>query len=155
MPVKSCKKGLNNCMNKTYFAFKRSYSNKSYCENEICGMLDILIGNVFVYWWTCFSTYCRHSNGGQLCTLFADLVLYSNESDFIQSLPAEKRKKNLAESFSFTFCCIDDVISLINFKFGNYVDRIYPIELVFKNTTDIESSAFHLDFHLELTVRAG
>ena len=30
----------------------------------------------------------------------------------------------------------DDVLSLNNSKFGDYVDRIYPIELKIKDTTD-------------------
>ena len=36
---------------------------------------------------------------------------------------------------------IDDVISLNNYKFGDFVDRIYPIELEIKVTTDTARSA--------------
>jgi hypothetical protein len=34
------------------------------------------------------------------------------------------------------FRYIDDVLSLNNSKFGNFVDRIYPIDLEIKDTTD-------------------
>ena len=42
---------------------------------------------------------------------------------------------------NFTFRYIDDVLSLNNTKFGNYVERIYPIELEIKDTTDTVKSA--------------
>ena len=47
-----------------------------------------------------------------------------------------KKDKKLAISFNSTFRYIDDVLSLNNSKFGDYVDRIYPIELEIKDTTD-------------------
>jgi hypothetical protein len=34
--------------------------------------------------------------------------------------------------------------------FGDFVDRIYPIELEIKDTTDTDSSASYLDLHLEI-----
>ena len=41
----------------------------------------------------------------------------------------KKNEKNLARFFNFTFRYIDDVISLNNVKFCDFVDRIYPTEL--------------------------
>ena len=40
--------------------------------------------------------------------------------------------------------------SLNNSRFGDFVDRIYPIELEIKDTTDIDRSASYLDLHLEI-----
>ena len=34
--------------------------------------------------------------------------------------------------------------------FGEFVDRIYPIELEIKDTTDMDRSASYLDLHLEI-----
>jgi hypothetical protein len=34
--------------------------------------------------------------------------------------------------------------------FGDFVDRIYPIELEIKDTTDTDTSASYLDLHLEI-----
>ena len=45
---------------------------------------------------------------------------------------------------------IDDVILLNNSRFGDFVDRIYPIELEIKDTTDTDRSASYLDQHLEI-----
>jgi hypothetical protein len=48
------------------------------------------------------------------------------------------------------FRYIDDVLSLNNSKFGNFVDRIYPIEHEVKDTTDTDRSASYLDIYLEI-----
>jgi hypothetical protein len=44
----------------------------------------------------------------------------------------------------------DDVLSLNNFRFGDFVDRIYPIELEIKDTTNTYRSASYFDLHLEM-----
>jgi hypothetical protein len=41
----------------------------------------------------------------------------------------KKNEKKLGRSFNFTFHYIDDVRSLNNSRIGDFVDRIYPIEL--------------------------
>ena len=48
------------------------------------------------------------------------------------------------------FRYIDDVLSMNNFKFDDFVDRIYPIviELEIKDTIDTYRSAAYLDLHL-------
>ena len=52
-------------------------------------------------------------------------------------------------SFSYiTVSYIDDVLSLNNSRFGDFVDRIYPVELEIKDTTDTDRSASYLDLHL-------
>jgi hypothetical protein len=43
-------------------------------------------------------------------------------------------EKKLAQSFNYMFHYIDDVLSLNNSRFGDFVDRIYPIELEIKDT---------------------
>ena len=42
------------------------------------------------------------------------------------------------------------VLSLNNSRFGDFVDRIYPIEVEIKDTTDTYRSASYLDLHLEI-----
>ena len=48
------------------------------------------------------------------------------------------------------FRYIDDVLSLNKSRLGDFVDRIYPIELEIKDTTDTDTSASYLDLHLEI-----
>jgi hypothetical protein len=56
----------------------------------------------------------------------------------------------LAQGIIFTFRYIDDVLSLNNSRFGDFVDHIYPIELEIKDTTDTDRSDSFLDLHLEI-----
>jgi hypothetical protein len=87
--------------------------------------------------------------GTNCAPLLADLFLYSCEVDFIQGL-LKKNEKKLARSFNFNFRYIDDVLSLNNSRFGDFVDRIYLIELEIKDTTHTYTSASYLDLHLEI-----
>ena len=66
--------------------------------------------------------------GANCAPLLADLFLCSYEANFIQGL-LKKNEKKLAQSFNFTFRYIDDVLSLNNYRFGDFIDRIFPIEL--------------------------
>ena len=81
--------------------------------------------------------------------LLVHLFLYSYEADFIQGL-LKKNDKKLFRSFNFTLRYKDDVISLNNSTFCDFADRINPIELEIKDTTDTDRSALYLDLHLEI-----
>jgi hypothetical protein len=89
--------------------------------------------------------------GTNCAPLLDDLFLYSYEADFIQGL-LKKNKMKLARSFNFTFRYIDDVLPLNNSRFGDFVDRIYPIELEIKDTTDTDRSASYIDLHLQIDI---
>jgi hypothetical protein len=89
--------------------------------------------------------------GTNCALLLADLFLYSYEAEFIQEL-LKKNEKKLARSFNFTFRYIDDVLSLNNYRIGDFVDRIYLIELEIKDTTDTDTSASYLDLHVHPNV---
>jgi hypothetical protein len=69
------------------------------------------------------------------------LFLYSYEADFIQGL-LKKSEKNLARYFNFTFRYIDDILSLNNFKFGDFVDRINQIEVEMKDSVAAKHASF-------------
>jgi len=55
--------------------------------------------------------------------LLSDLFLHLYEADYIQA--SQENGKKLARSFTFKFRHIDDVLSLNNSMFGDFVDRIY------------------------------
>jgi hypothetical protein len=57
----------------------------------------------------------------------------------------EKLNKVNKQTLDFIF-----VLSLRNSRFGDFVDRIYSIELEIKDTTDTDRSASNLDLHLEI-----
>jgi hypothetical protein len=87
--------------------------------------------------------------GTNCAPLLADVFLYSYETDFVQGL-LKKNEKKPARSFNFTYRYIDDVLSLNNSRFGDFIDRIYTIELETKDTTDTDRPVSYLDLHLEI-----
>ena len=82
-------------------------------------------------------------------TVLADLFLYSYEAEFIQSLLSIDRKR-LASQFNFTYRYIDDVLSINNPDFENYLGQIYPPELDIKDKTENNTSASYLDLLLSI-----
>ena len=115
-------------------------------------MLEFFIDNIFVMFGErVFQQTVDIPMGTNCAPLLADLFLYSYEVDFIQGL-LKKNEKKLARSFNIKFRYIDDVLSLNNTRFGDFDDRIYPIELAIKDTThtDTRTSALYLDLHLEI-----
>ena len=79
----------------------------------------------------------------------ADVFLYLHEADIIHGL-LKKNEKKLVRSFNFTFRYLDYALSLNNYRFCDFVDRIYPIKLEIKDTTDPDMSVSCSDIHLEM-----
>jgi hypothetical protein len=52
-------------------------------------------------------------------------------------------------NINFIFRYIDDVLSINNSRFAEFIPLIYPPELEVKETTDTASSASFLDLYLE------
>ena len=77
------------------------------------------------------------------------IFLYSYEAEFIQSLLSTGRKR-LASQFNFTYEYIDDVLSINNPDFENYLGQMYPPELEIKQTTESNTSASYLDLLLSI-----
>jgi hypothetical protein len=59
---------------------------------------------------------------------------------FLQKLVKDK-KIHEARAFNFTCRYIDDVLSINNSRFAEFLSLIYPPELEVKETTDTASSA--------------
>ena len=86
--------------------------------------------------------------GTNCAPLLADLYLCSYESEFLQKLVKDK-KIHEARAFNFTYRYIDDVLSINNSRFAEFLPLIYPPELEVKETTYTASSALFLDLYLE------
>jgi hypothetical protein len=67
---------------------------------------------------------------------------------YVQKLVKDK-KIHEARAFNFTYRYIDDVLSINNSRFAEFIPLIYPPELEVKETTDTASSASFLDLYLE------
>jgi hypothetical protein len=139
----------------TYFVQKHSNATQKYTEDDIVNMINFLIDNIYVeFGGLIFQQVVGIPMGTNCAPLLADLFLYSYEADFIQSL-ITSGQKNLARSFNFSFRYIDDVLSLNNPLFGDYVDYIYPEELEIKDTTDADTFAAYLDLLIDIDKLQG
>ena len=78
--------------------------------------------------------------GTNYAPLLADLILNSYESEFLQKLVKDK-KSHEARAFNFTYMYIDDVLSINNSRFAEFLPLIYPSELEVKETTHTASFA--------------
>ena len=111
-------------------------------------MFDFLIDNIFV---TFGGSVFQQTNGIPIetnCALFL-----STCSFVIMRLHSYRNflgKKIRTISLNFTLRYIDDVLSLSISKFGDYVERIYPIEVEIKDTINTVKSASYLDLHLAI-----
>ena len=133
----------------TYFVKNHTDAKNKYSEADVVKMLEFLIDNIFVeFGGHIFQQVVGIPMGTNCAPLLADLFLYSYEAEFIQDL-IKSGKRQLAKSFSSTFRYIDDVISLNNPKFGDYINDIYPEELEIKDTTDAVNQASYLDLLLQ------
>ena len=137
---------------RSYVVQNRSDFTKKFSETDIINILEFLIDNIFaIFGGRVFQQTVGIAMGLTCTPLLADLFLYSYEADFMQGLIKINEKK-LARSSNVTFRYIDDVFSLNNSRFGDFVDRIYPIELQIKDTTDTDRSASYHDLLLEIDI---
>ena len=66
------------------------------------------------------------------------------------SLRSQRERKHLASRSNLTYRYIDDVLSINNPEFENYLGQMYPAELEIKDTTESTNSASYLDLLLSV-----
>jgi hypothetical protein len=71
---------------------------------------------------------------------FTLFLYFVHVADFLQKLVKDK-KIHEARAFNFSYRYIDDVLSINNSRFAEFLPLIYPPELEVKETTDTASSA--------------
>ena len=105
----------------SYFVKEHSDSKHKYSEDDIIKMLEFLVDNIFVVFvGKVFQQIVGIPMGTNCAPLLADIFLYSYEAEFIKSLLSTGRKQ-LASRFNFTYRYIDDVLSINNPEFENYL----------------------------------
>ena len=113
-------------------------------------MLEFLVDNIFVVFGEkVFRQTVGIPMGTNCAPLLTDIFLYSHEAEFIQSL-LSAGKKRFASQFNFTYRYIDDVLSISNPDFENYLGQMYPAELEIKDTMESNTSASYLDLLLSI-----
>jgi hypothetical protein len=101
-------------------------------------MFVFLVDNIYVH--VVFGDQVLQQSAGipmgtNCAPLLGDLFLYSYEAEFVQKLLHDNNKK-LASN---------DVLSINNHNFYNYVHLIYPDELEIKDTTESDKFTSYLD----------
>ena len=82
--------------------------------------------------------------GTNCVPLLADLFLYLYESEFLDKLIKEGKRK-LARKFNLSYRYTDDLISFNNKRFKEFISDIYPKELTISETTESTSITSYLD----------
>ena len=115
-------------------------------------MLEFLVDNIFVVFaGKVFQQIIGIPMGTNLncAPLLADIFLYSYGAEFIQSLLSAGKKRS-ASPFNFKCWYIDDVLSINNPDFENYLGQMYPPELEIKDTTESNTFASYWDLLLSI-----
>ena len=108
---------------------EHSDSKNKYTEEDIINMLEFLVDNIFVVFaGKVFQQIIGIPMGTNYAPLLADIFLNLYEAEFIQSV-LSAGKKRLASQFRFTYRYIDDVLSINNPDFVNYLGQMYPLSL--------------------------
>ena len=108
---------------------EHSDSKNKHSEDDIIKMLEFLVDNIFdVFARKVYKQTVGIPMGTNCVPLLADICLYSYEADFIQSLPSTGEKHS-AYRFNLTDRYIDDVLSINNPEFDNYLGQMYPAVL--------------------------
>ena len=116
-------------------------------------MLEFLIDNIFVsFGGTLFQQVVGIPMGTNCALLLADLFFILIRVG-VSSKACKDKKIHEARAFNFTYRYIDDVLSINNSRFAEFLPLIYPPELEVKETTDTASSASFLDLYLEFDDR--
>ena len=112
-------------------------------------MLEFLVDIFVIFAGKVFQQIVGIPMGTNCAPFLADIFLCSYEAEFIQCLLSTGRKQ-LASRFNFTYRYIDDVLSINNTEFENYLVKMYPVELEIKDTTESNTSASYLDLLLSI-----
>ena len=92
-------------------------------------MLHFLADNIFILLGgRLFQRTIGIPKGRNRAPILADLFLHVYETFSREGLLMKKNSK-LVQTFIPSFRCIDDVLSLNNSRFGDFLHRIYPNEL--------------------------
>ena len=83
-----------------------------------------------------FSTDSRHSYEYQLWSSSRRFIPLFARGRLYTGLIKKEEEEKTARSINLTFRYIDYIISLPNSTLGDFVDRIYPIELEIKDAID-------------------
>ena len=134
---------------RTFWTNDRKSTKYTYVScRELCSSIDFLIDNIYVRFGnSVFRQVVGIPMGTNSAPLLADLFLHTFEYDFM--LTTMKQDMTKAVSFGYTFRYIDDLFSVNNDSFEEYISSIYPSELELKDTTMASNEVCYLDTRIK------
>ena len=134
---------------RTFWTNDRTSMRYTYLScRELCLAIDFLIDNIYVrFESSVFRQVIGIPMGTNSAPLLADLFLHTFEYDFM--VKTMKHDITKAIQFSNTFRYIDDLFSINNVDFGNYISAIYPPELQLTDTSTSSTEVCFLDAHIK------
>ena len=128
----------------TFWTNDRTPARYTYFScRELCLAIDFLIDIYVRFGSSVFRQVIGIPMGTNSAPLLADLFLHIFEYDFM--VKTMKQDITKAIQFSNTFWYMDDLFSVNNVDFGNYISAIYPSELELKDTSTSSTEVCHLD----------
>ena len=125
-------------------------ANVSINKNELIGLIDFLIDNIFIQVGNkVFRQRIGIPMGTDCGPLLANLFLFYYEYNYMKSLL--KNNFLLARKFNNTARYIDDLLTLNNTDFSKEMPNIYPIELILKKTTESVDMVSYLDVSIHIS----
>ncbi len=141
---------------RTYFSDTPS-EKENYVSWNVCQMREafrFLIDNIYVKFGDdIFKQTLGIPMGTDCAPVVADLFLHTYEYDFLEKL-TKKKQLHIASKFNLTFRYIDDLISINNDAFEDYISDIYQTKtsnLELKKTTESDKEASYLDLMISIT----
>ena len=87
--------------------------------------------------------------GTNCAPLLANLILYSYEVEFSRSI--KKSNKKLAKTFNLTWRFLDDLISINNPRFKQFLKDICPEETVVSKTSESRKVLSYFDLLIDIS----
>ena len=110
---------------RTFFTNVKTSASKKDDETIICQIIGLLIDNICIKIGNhLFRQFFGISMGTNCTPLLANLFLYPYEVEFLRSM--KKSNKKFAKAFNLSSCSFDDLISINNPRFKQFLKDIYP-----------------------------
>jgi len=130
-----------------FFCHDVKDGQQAFDYDEFIELFYYLIDNIYIRFGdNVFRQIVGIPMGTNCAPLLANLYLFYHEYKFLQKLA--KDKSYHGRSFGLTFRYIDDLLSVNNKYFKDYVSSIYPDDLELKETTESSASCSFLDLLL-------